>query len=68
MIPDTAVKLAPEFVVWKRPLSVDTQISPEILGLTTTLTGEVDELKLLAAVENVFPPSVERKNCEPDAA
>ena len=43
MILDTVVKLAPESVEWKSPLSVETQTSPEIFGFTTTLTGDVDE-------------------------
>jgi len=49
----------PEFVEWKRPLSVETHTSPVKPGLTTTLTGEVEEPRLPFAA-NVFPPSVDK--------
>lgn len=68
MIPDIALKLAPEFVEWNSPLSVDTQTSPDVLGLTAILTGEVEEARLPAVVENVLPPSADTKNFEPEAA
>ena len=58
-MPDTAVKLAPEFVVCERPLSVETHTSPEVFGLTTTFTGEVDEPRFPAEGVKVLPPLVE---------
>jgi hypothetical protein len=54
-----AVNTAPKFVEWKRPLSVETQTSPVTLGLTTILTGEVDELRLPTTAK-LFAPSVDR--------
>ena len=68
MIPETVVKLAPEFVVWNSPLSVDTQTSPETFGLTTTFTGEVEEPKFPVVAVKVPPPSVEMKNYDSAAA
>ena len=60
------MKVLPEFVVWNNPLSVDTQISPVTPGLTMTLNGEVDDPRVEVAA-NVLPPSVDKKNLEPDA-
>lgn len=54
-----AVNDVPLFVEWKSPLSVDTQTSPVTPGLTTILTGDVDEPNDPFTVK-VLPVSVER--------
>ena len=53
------VNVVPEFVEWKRPLSVETQTSPVMLGWTAIFTGEVDEPRVPTAVK-VLPMVVER--------
>lgn len=59
VMPEIAVNVVPEFTEWNRPASVDTQTSPVMLGLTTTLKGAVeDPSEPLAA--KVTPPFVDR--------
>ena len=53
------VKLAPELVEWKRPLSVETHTSPVTSGFTTILTGEYDDPRVPTGA-NVCAPSVDK--------
>lgn len=57
-MPEIAENVAPVSVEWNRPLSVETQTSPVTAGLTTILTGAVDEPSVPFTLK-VDPPSEE---------
>jgi hypothetical protein len=56
---EIAVNVAPKLVEWKRPLSVDTQRSPEVLRFTTILTGAVELPREPVVAVKVTPLLVE---------
>jgi len=53
------VKVVPESVEWKMPLSAETQTSPAVLGFAAISNGEV-ELPSDPTTVNVAPLLVER--------
>lgn len=57
--PEIALNLVPLLIEWNNPVSVETHTSPVMLGLTTTLTGDVEAPKVPTTV-NEEPELVDK--------